>query len=213
MKIVQMVLLLSVCSIMLFTVGCKTIRGVELHIVDVETGAPISNVCVYYHLTKYKANYLFNSGENDIDQITIVDKKVFTDERGCVYLKRHIVFLGFLHGIDEECFYINISKENPEPDVDKFYYFSRYFVWNWDEGISFPTQEYYPAVIYNFYGDLDGYAIIQKTWNLKEKQKHTKSDLQEKEDIVITIGLKKIETEGPSIRQFDQQKFSGDMRR
>ena len=192
----MVLLLVLVCSIMLFAAGCTTVRGVELHIVDDETGEPIPNICVNYSLSKWKSRF------PEFEEIIVKPKKFFTNEKGIVYIKKSYNFtLGWFRFVGGENFYINIDIDDKyvERRVGKNYYFTFYFLDDWNTGrrddrIFFPNQEYYPVFIYNSYRDLDSrYVIKQKSLNFKEREEdeRTKSDLKEKEDIVMTIGLKR----------------------
>jgi hypothetical protein len=185
-------LFFMICSNMLFAIGLKKIRGVELQVVDIETGNPLPNISVYYYLTKSKINFNV-SVPGDVLEVVIEKKRLFTDEKGIVHIKKRFVFLGLLQTLENECFYINIDTDKEEQDPDKKYYFSRYFIIDRSDDIIFPTQEYYPAVVYNVYNSLDGYVVLQEARDLKVKQDKTVSDLMEKENIKIIIGLKKLE--------------------
>jgi len=175
---------------MLFAIGFKKVRGVELYIIDAETGAPIPNICVYYYLTKSKVN-IFTAG--DFSDVIVVKEKFLSDENGIVQIKKRTIFLGLLQKLFSEKFYINIDINEVERDVDESYFFSLYFIENRNENslVFFPIQEYYPAFVFNVYNDPDGFVSLQKSSSLIIRHDRALSDLMEKEDIVITIGLQR----------------------
>ena len=182
-----------ICSGMIFAIGLKKIRGVELKVIDAETDTPLPNICVYYLLIKSKVNFnIFVPG--DSLSLIIKKKKLFTNENGIVYIKNHSVFLGLLQGLSGEKFYINIDVNNNKikNDTDETYYLSRYFIDNRNSVITIPNVEYFSAAIYNFYNSADGYVIFQKNTDEKFEQDEALSDLQEKNDIKIVIRLPKV---------------------
>jgi len=179
--------LLVVCSNMLFAMEKINLRGIELHIIDAETGNPIPDINVYYYLRKTKQRIV------DYDFAVIAKKKFVTNENGIIYIKPRVIKLRQRHRLYGENIYINIDVKSFRLFIDKFYYLSFYFLLTSSsrEKIFFPNEEYYPAVVINFNNSPDGYTIIQETKDLKVKNDQALSDLTEENDIKITIELRR----------------------
>jgi hypothetical protein len=183
-----------------FSLGCKELRGIELHIVDAETNESISDICVWYKVTTVKSIQFV---EEELK--TVVTKKLVTNENGIVFIEPNIIFLELFQSINSELIYINIDVNNgndPIKIIDDhltWYFLSSFNKDYKNEKIFFPNMNYYPAMVYSNPPPSEkvGYMIMQvsdsRTNNREERfvQYPRLSNMKEKPYAIMTIELKR----------------------
>jgi len=169
-------------------------KGFELQVIDIESEIPLSNVNIYYQVTKIKPIYFIES-----EFVPVIQEKYTTDENGCIFLEKKRINLGFWEYIVYEDFFINVDTTKGDDIAEVISNIHVYFmgpeVLPMYRGIFFPNGEYKSIKVHIDMFDKGLIKMPQGNRFVSESIEYT----VRKKPKRIIVGLTKIENESQHI--------------